>query len=84
MSDAPVERGYALCVWSNPEGCWAAIAVSSDRVKIVGLAERLSMFTELEVRLVEAASCEDDDIVEAFCELEPPDDPRFVRPDACR
>lgn len=76
-------RGFVLCVWSDPEGCWASIAVSPDRDRIAQLAERLSLFTELRVRVLEAASCEDDEVVEAACLLEPPDDVDFVRPDAC-
>lgn len=75
--------GYALCVWSNPEGCWASIAVSEDRARIDSLAVRLSLFTELRVRVLVAESCGDDDIVEASSALEPPGDLVFLRPDMC-
>lgn len=75
--------GFVLCVWSDPEGCWASIAVSPDRARIAQLAERLSLFTELRLCVLEAASCDDDDVVEASLELEPPEDVDFVRPEAC-
>lgn len=75
--------GYVLCVWSPPEGCWASIAVSEDRAKIEALAGRLARFTELRLTILIAQSVDDDDVVEASCELEAPDDVGFVRPPLC-
>lgn len=75
--------GYVLCVWSRPEGCWAAIAVSEDRARIEGLAARLARFTELRLTVLVAHSVDDDDVVEAACELEPPEEAAFVRPPFC-
>lgn len=61
-----------------------SIAVSDDRARIAGLCERLSwFFSELNVCLLEAASCSDDDIVAASLDLKPPFSAGFVRPEAC-
>lgn len=76
-------KGFALMIWSEPEGCWASLAVSDRRSRVEALRERLAYFSHIETEILSAASCADVDVEAAARDLEPPFGVLFIRPDAC-
>jgi len=62
--------GYALIGWNDSFFHWVSISVSEQRERLVCLRDRLRMAHPFEMRIIEAASIEDDD-VEAVGAVEP-------------